>query len=431
MPTSTSTPSELPDSESSSGRLRTFRSVGQELQQSYMRDISTYPLLTQEEETVLAKQFDACRDELQKTIRQFPTLLYHVIGEFVHQTASGRLSNYFSLQNDDAEALGEEGLPPQLQAAWPRLTALQTPEHTFPENCALTDKGAFWKALAPLKPRHQFFTRCLDALDNPECRAAVIPAKTWKALAPKLARLRIKMKLAMSTLVERNLRLVISIASRYTGTGIPLNDLVQEGNIGLMRAVERYDHRLGHRFTTYASYWIRQAITRNITNQSRIIRMPANTVKQISQIRQAEQHLLNETGQLPAPEAIASLVGLSPAKVRALQKMTQQPISLQSILGEDSTLEDIIPDLNHQASSESADREALREAITQILDMLDEREQNIIRLRFGLDDGETHTLAEISALVNLSSERVRQIEASALQKMRMPAALELLDGYNL
>ncbi|MBR0457976.1 MAG: sigma-70 family RNA polymerase sigma factor [Victivallales bacterium] len=427
-PTSQSHDQDAPADSGARTRPHWNGSLGQELKSSYIQKIATFPILSQSEELSLAKQYAEARTALYNHLHKHPALLLAVLQEMLAKQSQIRVGNYFSAGGEMVDGEDDIGVRDQFEETVNRVSKLAGPRG-LPATCAVKPDGPFWKAMLPLRPRSPFYHLCLDILQDKEQRGQFVTPEQWEKLSPKLNALQEEMKSAMNTLVERNLRLVISIASHYIGSGIPLSDLVQEGNIGLMRAVERFDYHRGHRFTTYASYWIRQAITRNITNHSRIIRMPANTVKQISQIRAAEQRALNATGELPTVEEIAQETGLSPAKVRALQKMSQQPLSLQSILNEDSTLEDAIPDQSALTPNESADQSSLRETIAHMLETLDEREQKIIRMRFGLDSSEAKTLAEISNEIGLSSERIRQIEIAALQKMRISGAMELSDGY--
>ncbi len=288
----------------------------------------------------------------------------------------------------------------------------------------------FWESLEPLRLRDIFYDACLNTIFDDGLRPSFVSADDWSQQAPVINQLCAAMQEAKGILVERNLRLVISIAGNFLGSGIPLADLVQEGNLGLLRTVEKFDYRLGHRFGTYASYWIRQAITRHLTNHGRVIRMPANTVQQINQINRMEQELLQKNGLLPSMEEIAEELNMAPARVRALRKMSQQPLSLHMIMNEDSTLEDMIADTVTPNPREAARQKGLQDSIKMALDNLDERERTIITLRFGLYGTECHTLAQLSQILQLTSERIRQIEAAAIQKLRQPDNLKFFDGYN-
>ena len=386
-------------------------------QDIYLKQIAEYPRLTEQEELHYTRQFFEQTQSFIEELKKHPQLILHALQELDDQKNDVRIGNFIELTEKHDATFVRTQLPLVIE----QLKELP-PDGDY--------AARFDDIVKNLSLRPAFYEHCHELLKQDDIRRMFIPDKDWSDVKKRLDACDQSRKAASAILVERSLRLVISIAQKHVRDGVSLADLIQEGNIGLMKGVEKFDYRLGYRLSTYVTYWITQSITRSLTNSSRIIRISASTLKQISAIKAAAAEIQQKTCEEATPEAIADVVGLSSSRVSALLKMAEQPISLQATTEQDKHLEETIPDTNTPVPNAEADFASLKDSIKKALANLDSRERIVIIKRFGLDEKEPLTLIQVAELLNVSSERVRQIEADAIKKLRSPESIQFFEGYN-
>lgn len=429
--------------------------------QVYLHRMGNLPRLTPDEELHYARQYAATRKSLPRLLGRMPTQvlpvleriakianmrqLFHFLDVSEHWDRSDhlrrvraacdalrelieRLRAVFRTEGDEAEAsrtLLRESLGELIATLPLRETILIECMQGASAQCSRIKKlQAVAEQAETQSARAEALSQISRLEDNLLLTAAEICA--FRAQMEAMDRVRVETKQA---LIEGNLRLVVSIAKKYLNYGMPFLDLVQEGNMGLVRAVEKFEHERGHRFSTYATYWVRQAVVRALTEQCRIIRIPSSTLDVLHRIRETQERLLQESGREPSSEEVAEQLHLPPARVRALQKMSQQMISLQSTVDEDSGMKvgDLIEDRVEDRPDQQAAAQILKNAVRGALGTLDKREREVLMLHYGLGREGPITLREISDRFGLSRERIRQIEFQALRKLRHPSRRGLLD----
>ncbi|NLF92933.1 MAG: sigma-70 family RNA polymerase sigma factor [Oligosphaeraceae bacterium] len=401
---------------------------GSEVQSAYMREVGSYALLSLEEETAWASMFSCARRSLRLLLLQQPELLLAQIEALRALSDSNRLSGYFG--NGESEEWLESPPREKLREIW--LLAdneAQARAAGHSQVAAILHEERIRKVLS-LPLRDHFYEESADAVLSSDGSGLSLAGSAKQEFLQSLGQVRRQADASRTALVEGNLRLVISVARKYYSSSMSISDLVQEGNIGLMRAVEYFDYERGYRFSTYSTYWIRQAISRAIACQGRSIRMPVNTLRQLTRIRQCERRLLQQLGRIPEAGEIAAELEISAARVRALLKMSQQPISLQQIRGEDHELGESISDDKILQPQDRLDLDALQDTVKLALGTLTEREREVIVRRFGLNGQANETLEQIGLNLGISSERVRQIETLALRKLRDPKQNKYFIGLN-
>lgn len=414
---------------------------------AYMRQLGNLPLLSNEEEVFHTRAFCAARAELQQHLAAFPALI-------LEHLARCRASDVIDRQGagGDTETPKRRNRIVTIADALTRIVERlrDNPEDT--SEAARTLGHLLHESTRKLLARYAFSTRfyedvcddleqchntftATDAADDDARQQAreriLMPPDQLAARLETVRETHRRLDASRTALVEANLRLVISVARKYCHFGLGFPDVVQEGNLGLMQAVDRFEPERGHRFSTYAVWWIRQGITGAVASHSRTIRIPANMAQTLSRIRRAEQKLLQELGHEPSPKEIAALVDLEPERISALRKMEQQTISLQSTLGtgEDQTIGEVLIDQNTQQPDEIVGDRMLSEALLDVLHTLSDRERRIVICRFGLTGQSVMTLEELSGEFGVTHERIRQIEAAALKKLRHPSRRKYFDGY--
>jgi RNA polymerase sigma factor (sigma-70 family) len=410
-----------------------------ELQGSYIREVASFPMLSPEQEYECTKNFSEARSQMRRLVNEFPQMIFAKIRELVAADGAVRLSNYMDLELDENNVystetieqlsmnvlrnlLGQEALI-IAEIERERANATAGVELDLPKILAQFLQDGICRT----QFRQRFYTESAQMFINGKCAGTTIDNEHFQKLREEMQLYSSQADEAMKALVEGNLRLVISIARRYNCSLLSLSDLVQEGNIGLMRAVESFEYKRGHRFSTYASYWVRQSISHAINSLGRPIRMPINILRQIAHIRKAERDFLQENGRMAETDELAKILDMSTARIRSLQKMAQQPISLQSVASEDCEWGELLADDAVASPHDEYNRDAIRNSLRMALNTLDDREREIIIRRFGIMGQQMETLDQIAARFKLTSERIRQIESAALRKLRAPKANQFLD----
>ncbi len=418
---------------------------------AYLRQMGESQLLSAEDESRLMHEYNRLVEEVWSELRRFGFVANEYLNILDETTAENICEKFMVLG-----LLAKKGARPESLLA----DFMKWREEIARAYKALGEdskKGAHGakksgerisSLLGRYRPQNSFIHEWLDAaveygklLDGRSAgkeeireqalRRLMVSRQDFSAAMRRIACLREQSEALRRRMLEANLRLVISIAKHFQNRGLSLNDLIQEGNIGLMKALDKFDCRLGHKFSTYATWWIKQSISKGLAEQSRTIRIPSHMIATIARMHSQEQIFIQEKGREPEPEELAAVLDMPKERVRALQRMASQTVSLQAPSGEDgeSSLGDFIEDESSENPVQKAAFTVLKEKIDEVLDMLSERERQVIGMRFGLSGDSQKTLVEISEHFGITRERVRQIEAKAIEKLRHPSRRRLLEGY--
>ena len=414
-----------------------YAPIAQDALQAYLNDISHLPLLSKAEEQHWAKQYAESRKRMEAIIDCFPQVFIHTLKELSAAAESRDLTEFIDVRPSGETDLGDESSRQRLVVQVIRhilddeaslVKALSqgrhretTTEHPSGYNTGLS--ALLYDSLRPfgrVRFMPRFYSECIDHFINGEWPAGKGPAaaETQRRLRQEMREELARSQEAMKALVEGNLRLVIYVVHGFNTTRVQVADLIQEGNMGLIRAVELFEYQRGHRFSTYACYWIRQSVIRALAMNCRTIKIPPYVLHTLSRIRRAEQELLQANGEIPSPELLATHLQMSLPRIRALQRMAMQPISLQALGNDERDWSELLSDRHRDESAAHNASASLHSYLNSVLAELPEREQEILVRRFGLNGNATETLEQIAASFGLSSERIRQLEAAALHKLR-------------